>query len=127
MLLKVTAASVLLTAALAGQPQAPHSQPGWPCVAGRAVDPTYIELAERTGGQVFLFDRSEAGRSLVLMREDLKHKQVIFRATGMLPTGYRDFTFPVDTTVESLLLTISLQCSQAISIYRPSNAELRAS
>jgi hypothetical protein len=96
-------------------------------VAGRAVDPTYLELAERTGGQVFLFDRSEAGRSLVLMRENHKHEQTVFRAMGKLPGAYRDFKFPVDTSVESLLLSISLQCLGAISIYRPSGAELRAS
>src|SRR5258708_4408794 len=127
MLLKTTAAGVLLTAVLVGQPQAPHSQPGWPCVADRAVDPTYLELAERTGGQVFLFDRSEAGRSLVLMREDRRHEQVVFRATGKLPGAYRDFKFPVDTSVESLLLSVSLQCLAAITIYRPSGAELRTS
>src|SRR6266853_298285 len=127
MLLRVTAAGVVLTAALTAQPQPQHSPPGWPCVAGRAVDPTYVALAERTGGQVFLFDRSEAARSLVLMREDRKHEEVVFRATGTFPAGYRDYKFPVDTTVESLLLAISLQCSQAVSIYRPSGAELRAS
>src|SRR5712692_9520354 len=111
MLLKVTAVTVLLSATLAAQPQPQHSPPGWPCVAGRAVDPTYVELAERTGGQLFLFDRSEAARSLVLMRETHKHEEVIFRAAGTRPAGYHDFQFPVDTTVESLLLAISLQCS----------------
>src|SRR5882724_2017806 len=126
MLLKVIAASVLGTATLAAQ-QPQQSQPGWPCVAGRAVDPTYVELAERTGGQLFLFDRSEAGRSMVLMRETRKHEEVVARATGTMPGGYRDLQFPVDTTTESMLLAISLQCSQAVSIYRPSGAELRAS
>ncbi len=127
MLLKITTIGAFLITTVVAQTQQQQSPAGWPCVTGRAVDPTYIELAERTGGQVFLFDRSEAGRSLVLMRESQKHKEVIFRATGTMPTGYREFKFPVDTTVESLLLTISLQCSQAISIYRPSNAELRTS
>jgi hypothetical protein len=50
---------------------------------------------------------------------------VVFRATGTFPAGYRDYQFPVDSSVESLLLAISLQCSQAVSIYRPSGAELR--
>src|SRR5258708_6782846 len=125
--LKAIAASVFLASAVVARPQPQHSTPGWPCVAGRAVDPTYVALAERTGGQLFLFDRSEAGRSLVLMREDGKHEEVLFRATGTFPAGYRDYKLPVDTTVESLLLAISLQCSQAVSIYRPSGAELRAS
>lgn len=127
MLLQATTGGVLLAATLSAQSQPHHTQPGWPCVAGRAVDPTYVQLAERAGGQLFLFDRSEAGRSLVLMRENGKHEEVIFRATGTLAAGYRDYQFPVDTTVESLLLAISLQCSQAVSIYRPSGAELRAS
>jgi hypothetical protein len=59
------------------------------------------------------------------MRESRKHEEVVFRATGTQPTGYRDFQFPVDTTVDSLLLAVSLQCSQAVSIYRPSGTELR--
>jgi von Willebrand factor A domain-containing protein 7 len=127
LLLKITTIGAFLITTVVAQTQQQQSPAGWPCVTGRAVDPTYLELAERTGGQVFLFDRGEAGRSLVLMRESQRHKEVIFRATGTLPTGYREFKFPVDTTVESLLLTISLQCSQAISIYRPTNAELRPS
>src|SRR5260370_7584254 len=120
MLLKVVAAGTIFTATIAAQPQPQHSQPGWPCVPGRTVDPAYLEVAERTGGQVFLFDRSEAGRSLVLMRETHKHEEAIYRATGKLPGGYRDFQFPVDTTVESLLLSASLHSFQAISTYRPS-------
>ena len=55
-------------ASVCAQEQAPVSRPGWPCVAGRAIDPTYARTAEATGGQVFLFDRSEAGRSTVLMQ-----------------------------------------------------------
>jgi hypothetical protein len=43
---------------------------------------------------VFLFDRSEAGRSLVLMREGMTHKETVFRAAGTLAPGYRDFQFP---------------------------------
>lgn len=127
MLFQATAASLLLIATLAGQSQSHQTPTGWSCVAGRAVDPAYVQLAERTGGQLFLFDRSEAGRSLVLMREERKHEELVFRATGTLAAGYHDYQFPVDSTVESLLLAISLQCSQAVSIYRPSGAELRAS
>ncbi len=118
---------IFLVSGLFGQQPTNQPQPGWPCVAGRAVDPAYIEVAENTGGQVFLFDRSEAGRSLVLMRETRKHEEVVFRAMGTLPAGYRDFDVPVDTTIESLLFAVSLQCAQSISIYRPSGAELHSS
>ena len=111
---------------LPAQTQVPQSKPGWPCVAGRAVDPSYIKAAESTGGQVFLFDRSEAARSLALMRNSRAHEKTIFRSTDTLSTGARDFTFPVDTTVDSLMVSISLQCLQSIAVFRPTNTEVRA-
>jgi hypothetical protein len=113
-------------ASVSAQEQAPVSRPGWPCVAGRAIDPTYVRTAEATGGQVFLFDRSEAGRSMVLMQYTDKHDDTIFRSTGTLSTGSREFTFPVDSTVESLLVTVTLQCLQSITVLRPTNTEVHA-
>jgi hypothetical protein len=113
-----------MAASVSAQTQAPVSRPGWPCIAGRAVDPSYVRVAEATGGQVFLFDRSEAGRSLVLVRNTSKHEDTIFRSTGTLSTGSREFSFPVDSTVESLMVSVSLQCLQSITVYRPSNTEV---
>lgn len=116
----------LLAATVGAQQQVPRSQPGWPCVAGRAVDPSYIRTAEATGGQVFLFDRSEAARSMVLVRESGKHEDTIFRSMGTLATGTREFSFPVDSTVESLMVSVTLQCLQSITVLRPSNTEVHA-
>ena len=93
-------------------------------MAGAAVDPSFIKASEGTGGQVFLFDRSEAGRSLVLVRNTHKHEHTIYRSMGTLSTGSREFFFPVDSTVESLMLSISLQCSQSITVYRPGDTEV---
>ena len=115
-----------LTAVLCPQQQVPASRPGWPCVAGRAIDPTYVRTAEATGGQVFLFDRSEAGRSMILMQYSGKHEDTIFRSTGTLSTGSREFTFPVDSTIESLMVTVTLQCLQSITVRRPTNTEVHA-
>ena len=42
--------SCLFTAFLYAQQQVPPSRPGWPCVAGRAIDPTSIRTAEATAG-----------------------------------------------------------------------------
>ena len=131
---KTTAPAILVAIALcwlpeilsAQQQQVPQPKPGWPCVAGRAVDPSYVRTAEATGGQVFLFDRSEAARSIVLMGDADKHKETIFRATGTLSTGSREFHFPVDSTIESLMVSVTLQCLQSIAIYRPSNTEVHS-
>jgi hypothetical protein len=113
-----------LAAPVSAQTQAPASKPGWPCIAGPAVDPSYVKVAEATGGQVFLFDRSEAGRSLVLVRNTSKHEDTIFRSVGTLSTGSREFSIPVDSTVESLMVSVSLQCLQSITVYRPGNTEV---
>ena len=115
-----------LAAFLSAQEQVPASRPGWPCVAGRAIDPAYVRTAEATGGQVFLFDRTEAGRSMVLMQNSGKHEDTIFRSTGVLSTGSREFTFPVDSTIESLMVTVTLQCLQSITVLRPTNTEVHA-
>src|SRR3979411_3263346 len=98
MVARVLLISCLFTAFLCAQQQAPQTRPGWPCVAGRAIDPTYVRTAEATGGQVFLFDRSEAGRSMILMQYSGKHEDTIFRSTGTLSIGSHEFTFPVDST-----------------------------
>jgi hypothetical protein len=126
MLRYLVSAAALLTPNSFAQQQSSQNPPGWPCAGARSVDPTYVQLAENTGGEVFLFDRSEAARSLVLMQEGMKHKETVFRASGTLARGYRDFQFPIDTTIESLLFSISLQCAQSVVIYRPSGAELDA-
>ena len=117
---------VLAAALCAQQQQTPSAKPGWPCVAGRAVDPAYVRTAEDTGGQVFLFDRSEAPRSMVLVRAAGKHEDTLFRGMGTLSTGSHEFSFPVDSTVESLMLSVTLQCLQSITVVRPSNTEVHS-
>src|SRR6266851_3910557 len=99
---RVLVVSCAHAAFLCAQQQVPQTRPGWPCVAGRAIDPTYIRTAEATGGQVFLFDRSEAGRSMILMQYSGKHEDTIFRST------------------------ITLQCLQSITVLRPTNTEVHA-
>src|SRR5579872_6060364 len=101
-------------------------RPGWPCAGGRPVDPAYIQTSERTGGQVFLFQKSEVAHSGVVMSASYTHPATILRAIGNL-NGTRDFEFPVDTGVESLLFLVSLQCRNSIRVTRPSGAEMSES
>jgi len=115
----------LLWATAAGaQQQVPHERPGWPCV-GRP-DPVYVRTAEATGGQVFLFDKSEIGESAALMIASSKHTETIFRVSGSVTEGVHDFVVPIDSTVESVMISVSLQCLQVADIMTPSGAGLRA-
>ena len=116
--------SSLAAMALAQQPQPSTSRPGWPCVG--KPDPSYFTVAEGSGGQVFLFDPSEVGESSVLMIGAMKHEETVFRAAGTLAEGVHEFSIPVDSTIESALFSVSLQCLQVVEIVRPSGDELRA-
>jgi hypothetical protein len=89
----------VLAAAPAAQQQVPRERPGWPCV-GRP-DPTYVRTAEATGGQVFLFDKSEIGESAALMIASSTHTETIFRVSGSVSEGVHDFVVPIDITTAS--------------------------
>ena len=96
---------------------------GWPCVPGRAMDPAYLDISESTGGQLVLLQKGEAQHSGIVMSASQTHPATILRLVGNL-NGTRDIEFPVDSTVESLLLLVSLQCRERVVAFRPSGAEL---
>lgn len=115
---------LVLVGAMFAQEQQPRSRPGWPCVG--KPDPTYFTVAEGSGGQVFLFDPSEVSESSVLMIGAMKHEETVFRAAGTLAEGVHEFSVPIDSTIESAMFSVSLQCLQVVEIVTPSGDELRA-
>jgi hypothetical protein len=117
------ASAVLAIAPAAVQQGQQESRPGWPC-AGRP-DPSYVQVAEATGGQVFLFHPSEVGESSVLMTAGMNYPQTITRVVGSLTEGIHTFTVPMDSTVEGVLFSVSLQCLQVVEIGRPSGDALK--
>lgn len=118
---------VLLAAACAlrGQTGQEGPRPEWPCVAGRAVDPAFLETSERTGGQVFLFQKSEIGQTGLFLTADHTHPATVLRAIGAL-SGRGEFEVPVDATMQSVLVTASVQCRKSIGVFRPSGTEMTA-
>jgi len=120
---------VLAILAAAGLLRAQEGQggpkPGWPCIPGRAVDPAYLEISESTGGQLFLFQKSETAHMSVVMGASYSHPATVLRAIGNL-NGSRDFDFPVDSSITSLLVLASLQCHNSVQVTRPSGPELTA-
>jgi hypothetical protein len=114
---------LLLAGILRAQDGQSGSRPGWPCVPGRAVDPAYIETSESTGGQLFLFQKREVAQSGPVLSASYTHPATVLRAIGTL-NGTRDYEFPVDSTVESLMVLVSLQCRNSIVVTRPNGAPL---
>ena len=112
-----------LASCLSAQDGQQGSRPAWPCVAGRAIDPAYIELSESTGGQLFLFQKGEVGQAGPFMSASFTHPATVLRAVGHL-NGTREIEFPVDSGAESLLLLVSVQCRKSILAFDPSGSEL---
>ena len=55
------------------------------------------------------------------------HDETIFRVSGSLEDGTHEFSFPIDSTVESAFISVSLQCLQVVEIATPAGALLRDS
>jgi hypothetical protein len=100
--------------------------PGWPCVA--AVDPSYVETAEGSGGRVLMFHPSELGAagSAAVMAGPTDHDETVVRIVGRLEEGVHEFEVPIDSTIESVNFFVSLQCLQVVEIVGPSGDELRS-
>ena len=117
---------MLVTVAAAAQEQQNSPRPGWPCVPGRAVDPSYVELAESTGGQLFLFQKGEVQHSAGVMMAPTTHPATVLRSVGQI-AGTRVLEFAVESGVQSLLVLASMQCRAEIAVLRPGGAEVTAS
>jgi hypothetical protein len=101
--------------------QRPRYLPGWPCTGKeRSFDPVYARTAEASGGHLFLFDKSEVSGFSKFVLGDMKHKQTVVRAAGKLDS-YVDIHVPVDSSIDSLFVTVTLQCMQTVLIYDPVN------
>ena len=114
----------LAAAGVVAQQQLPQQRPAnWPCTGARAVDPSYVEISEGTGGHLYLLDKPEVRQTGHLMAWHQTHRQTVFRSMGEMAKGTREFAFPIDSTIESLVLTVSLQCNDSISILDPASLE----
>lgn len=113
------------SSAWSGQDQVPGGDDGWPCTAGRPVDPSYLAVSEGTGGQLFMLQPGEADHAGLLMTASRTHPVTIDRAVGQL-RGTREFSVPVDASVDGLFVAASLQCHQSITIVRPDGVAVNA-
>jgi len=111
--------AVLLSAASAGQ-QAATARAGWPC--GASIDPSYFHVAEATGGQLLLLAPAEIAGAADLLLAFNRHPETLLRLGGMISAGSHEFRIPIDSSIESLLFSISVQCMGAAEVIRPSGA-----
>jgi hypothetical protein len=103
-----------------GQQQTPNPRAGFPC--GARLDPSYFRVAEGSGGHLLLLAPEEIGDSAALLTAFGDHPQTIFRLAGSMNPGLHEFNVPIDSTVDSVLFSISVQCLQTADVVRPSGA-----
>ena len=110
----------MLVGARQQQQQLPNPRPGFPC--GARLDPSYFRVAEGSGGHLLLLAPEEIGDSATLLIAFEDHPQTILRLAGSMTAGLHEFSVPIDSTVESVLFSISVQCLQTADVVRPSGA-----
>jgi len=110
------AASLLILSTLAA-----HSLPAqsWPCVSRKSPDRSFVDVAETTGGQVILATPDEIEKTTFLHIQRPSHPETIYRSTGGLFNETREFAFPIDSTVSSLLISVMLACKGDIAALQP--------
>jgi hypothetical protein len=125
-LLLAVLTSSLLAQALFGQTQEqrPNYQPNWPCTGKeRTFDPVYLDTAEATGGQLFLFERSDISGFTTIAIEGPKHPTTIARSVGKLE-NYLDIRVPIDPSIQSLYVSATVQCLQRVILWDPQVVEV---
>jgi hypothetical protein len=104
---------------LAGAQQQSGNRPsGWPC--GARLDLSYFRVAEGSGGHLLLLAPEEIGDSAALLTAFGAHPQTIFRTAGAMQPGVHDISIPIDSSIESLLFSVGVQCLQTAQVVRPS-------
>lgn len=113
--------AVLVVSLRAGaQPQTPRTRAGWPC--GARLDLSYFQIAEGTGGHLLLLAPAEIADSATLLAGLGDHPQTISRTAGAIQSGLQEFVVPVDSSVDTVLFSMAVQCLQTAEVVRPSGA-----
>jgi len=98
---------ILTCAAAAGQQGVNRSRRFGPDACG-PVDPSYIRIANETGGQPMFLQPSEAAKAVQFMRESVGENRVTFLwATGTLDSAHREYKVPIDSTVQRATFSLS--------------------
>lgn len=60
-------------------------------------------------------------------RASAQHEETVFRAVGQLGGEIYEMTAPIDSTIESMYVVVSIQCLQVVTLVTPSGQELSVS
>ena len=88
-------------------------------------DPAYFFLANNTGGQVFIVGQSEAGQVAEFADLVSRSDSVDILSIGdVLTPAPKTYTFPIDSQVSRLTISVAVTDSASVSINRPDGSLL---
>lgn len=88
-------------------------------------DPAYFFLANNTGGQVFILGQSEAGQVAEFADLVSRSDSVDILSIGdVLTPAPKNYTFPIDSQVSRLTISVAVTESASVSINRPDGSAL---
>jgi len=92
-------------------------------------DPTYGEIAKATGGQLFVLNRDEAGASANLIRAHFAgiRPSAIALSDGASSGSAQTFSIPVDSTLGSVSISLSVDSLTSAALTRPSGSVVQSS
>jgi hypothetical protein len=105
-----------------------RSHPFAPGACGPA-DHSYIRVAEETGGIPFFFQRSELTKAMRFTATNSGENRVtLLWATGDLQSTVREFTAPLDSTLDQVVFTLSVDNHiSTMDVVRPSGVLIASS
>ena len=91
------------------------------------VDPTYLRMANETGGQPMFLQPSEIAKGGLLMSEVTgNNRETVFWATGRLGEGSGEFVVPVDSSMKRVTFALSVDTKgSSMAVVHPSGAEVQ--
>jgi hypothetical protein len=122
-LIAVSFLAAPLARSVAAQTGQQQSRPFTPGTCGR-VDPSYLSIAEATGGQPMFLQPSEMAAAGHLMRETTSSSSdALLYATAHLGGQARDDAIPIDSAVKRLTFSLSFDApGTTMTLLRPSGA-----
>lgn len=105
--------------------QNPQTSLALPCPTAFKVDPSAFKTAQETGSQFAMLEPSERARASGLMEKIGEGTEdPILLIYGELKAGAKEFALPVDSTVQTLAISVFLQCVKSIAIVDPAGAQV---
>lgn len=118
------AAIFVFSAAVAAQAGNANTSRSFQPGACGPADPAYIHTANETGGVPLFLQRSEAGKSMQLMRESTRENvSTVLWASAKLDGVTQKLEIPVDWTTERITFTFSVDTKGSKLVLRGPNGQ----